>query len=161
LFIRTGGQFVSPERDKSVASRIYLWQDAIKYVRRSPLIGSGYGAFADNYIKDPRLLEMRNPQVVAEPKDIYLNIILEWGIIGFGLFLFAVFRILSLSMHLAQSSASPAADTAFRAVGVMSSIALMVAGLFDNPLFGSPASLPCTAIFCVFAGLLARKQLQT
>jgi O-antigen ligase len=110
--------------DPSVLSRIKLWKSALMEIKHNPITGTGFGT--------TRLLGFRTSRENTR-NDIhngFLEILLEQGIIGLGLFLYIFFLAIKVGVKLFLSSADPF----FRGLG-LGFVAMTIAALAAN-IFG-------------------------
>lgn len=120
---------------------------------RSPWMGHGYSAFARQEIvgETPPGL----PYLPGEPKNLYLNILVEQGAVGLALYLVFFGSALRTARRLQARADAPPADRLIAAALYPSLIAILVAGLVDTPAFGPLMRVPGTATLLVFIGMVA------
>jgi O-antigen ligase len=153
VFIRTHGGLVGSGNDASGRNRPLIWKHAVHVWEKSPWIGHGFSAFARAEVvgEPPPGL----PYLPGEPKNLYLNILVEQGLLGlafYGMFLAAA---LSTAWRLWNNVHAPPVDRAIAGALFPSLIAILVAGLVDTPAFGPLMRVPGTATLLVFIGLVA------
>lgn len=115
--------------DSSTASRIPLYQAALAVIRKSPVFGAGLGTAAvQKYIAAHNLYHADAPYVHAH--DIYLELWVEAGILGFVGFLGSMLWNIKNAAHQVRHCT----DTAARTITCACTASLcgaMVAGLAD------------------------------
>ena len=81
--------FESPKLT-SMGIRVVMWKNSLELIKAKPLLGSGAGAFKNDY---KSLVDGQNgwrSKPIDDPHQQYLHIAAEHGLIGLALFLFAV-----------------------------------------------------------------------
>ena len=73
-------------KDKSSQERLFLWKSAITYFQDNPLIGIGIGSFGNR---------LYNKEKKEHPHNIFLESLVELGLVGF--FLLLAFMLMYLS----------------------------------------------------------------
>ncbi len=144
--IRTRGEILSVENDGSTRGRALIYQASWQLFGEKPLLGHGVGQIA-----------RRNDLGIdfVEPKNIYAQFALEHGLVGLALFAVFVVGVLQRARRLISlPDAEPSAQWAARAL-ILALPALLVAGLFDTPIFGHFERIVPTIAFLLLAGILA------
>ena len=115
--------------DTSTASRIPLYQAALATIKRSPISGAGLGTAAvQRYISEHNLYHAKAPFVHAH--NIYLEVWIEAGILGFFGFVSAMFWNIKNAARTVRHSENSTARTMTAACAASLSGA-MVCGLAD------------------------------
>lgn len=76
-------RFISEEGAGSIGSRINLYNEAVCYFSKEPLIGQGFGSF-------PELTKSHHNY----PHNVFLEVLMETGILGLLLFVFVLFVLI-------------------------------------------------------------------
>ena len=77
--------------NKSFTARMEFWQDTISAIKDFPLFGSGIGVFPFIY---PQYSTLTYFAFVNHAHNDYLELMLETGLIGFGIILWAMYRFI-------------------------------------------------------------------
>ena len=72
------------------ASRLLAWRDFLRLVPHFPVFGVGFNAFASAY---PRYQSVDHADWWGEAHNEYLQVLLDTGLLGLGLFVFAAWRV--------------------------------------------------------------------
>ena len=87
------------EQDPSINTRLLMWRTTFEMIKDKPIFGSGIGTFRMNYLDYQAQLLKENPNYIkyytkaGEAHNEYLQIWVELGIIGLGLFLLIFYFI--------------------------------------------------------------------
>lgn len=71
---------------KSFEWRVNLWQDTLKMVKHKPVLGHGPNTFMKEFQKYRRKADNKYEYNPSYAHNCYLQMIAEWGILGFGAF---------------------------------------------------------------------------
>ncbi|MEH1965181.1 O-antigen ligase family protein [Nostoc sp.] len=93
LFISNPSEIVLPSPVGTALSRFALWQAAINETIKRPITGIGIGAFAEHI--GVKVFGVKG----YHAHDIFLNVLVEQGVIGFLLFTNFLVRIASYARH--------------------------------------------------------------
>ena len=107
--------------DTSTTQRVELWSQAISTISQKPFLGTGLGAYP--YIINP-LADYRTP-IYAH--NIYLDICVELGLIGFFTFFGAI--IFSIYIFLKNK------DKLFSYFAIISIVIFLTHAIFDTPIY--------------------------
>lgn len=142
VFVRTKGKVIGNPDDRSFWGRIAIWRTALQVIADHPILGNG----ANTYLQKQREhmtpdLRRFNP-INMEPKNLYLHITAEFGLIGLGIFLLLIWRYVQLYRFAIRTF--PLSDNTYAiVVGINAGLlGVFVAGFFDTPIlhFTRPAS---------------------
>ncbi len=136
--------------EKSASSRVELWQDGLRAVKESPVLGLGLTGFANSYgqLNTDPTLDTHN-----FPHNIFLNFWVETGLLGLISFIWLISIYIYRGLHRAVSPPSqgevPAAgggggwsdDKTIKLSISLFLIALLTQGLIDNPYFKNDLAL--------------------
>lgn len=79
--------------DTNVKERLRLWDNTIEIIKKRPIIGYGLGTFTevyrDNY-PDSIPLSGEGSRIIRHAHSLYLQLLVETGILGLGIFLFLI-----------------------------------------------------------------------
>lgn len=127
------------------AARAVYWQAAFRVFNRNPLLGVGLGNAGFFFLKNMPAFAWSLPEVVnvirdstllfPNPKNLWLRLLAETGIVGFTFFTAWLLFILTRSLQLLTDK-----QTLFRALGlagVLSMAAIVIEG-FSLDTFGLP-----------------------
>jgi O-antigen ligase len=84
------------------ASRIDMWRDMLPMFPSFPLLGSGFNAFGTAYAPFQTIWRM---DFIGEAHDDYLQVLLDNGLVGAGLFAYLLFRTFEAAARAASRSA--------------------------------------------------------
>lgn len=153
--------------EQSNAGRLVIWKDSMLYSLRHPL-GVGYGNFIVSIIHDinpedkyedlgsKKNLRYNLPQKFVTAHSLYLNILVELGLVGL-----AIFGLLWLSyakkawQFLAQHRTTKNLLTGMAASGSLVLLWLLAYGAFDLTLFNDKVLAYTFLILCI-GGLIFR-----
>ncbi len=142
-------------QDRSSWGRLAIWEVAmLRIVPLHPILGAGagsYGHLQREYITE-RLAQF-NPYN-AEPKNLFLLLLTEHGIIGLAVFLLFILRILQLSLFFSGNATSVEERAAALLLrGVV--IGILAAGLFETTVFFRGREASSLAMLAVVACIVA------
>jgi putative inorganic carbon (HCO3(-)) transporter len=83
VLVERVSSFADPEEDIAYQERMVLWSATKKIILEHPILGVGIGSSPEYYDR----LSFAYPSKYRYTHNLYLNIVAELGIIGFGLFL--------------------------------------------------------------------------
>jgi O-antigen ligase len=124
-------RFITPfYGEKSANSRIELWGDGLKAIKKSPILGLGLTGFATQYgaLNTDPTLDTHN-----FPHNIFLNFWVETGLIG----LISFMGLIGLLIYRGLKNRKDAYQLAV----ALFLIALIFQGLVDNPYFKNDLAL--------------------
>jgi O-antigen ligase len=151
LFVRTQGEIAGNPSDRSFWGRLAIWRVAISGIPEHPLTGYGIGTYSTVQQKylTPALKDF-NPLNI-EPKNLYLHLTVERGLLGLGLFLGVVWFVWKL--FRVRVSHFPLKDES-QAIVMGSSaafISVLFAGLSDTPIFHQVRLTPTVVVAILIA----------
>ncbi|MDD5680057.1 MAG: O-antigen ligase family protein [Candidatus Omnitrophica bacterium] len=117
--VRERVESIQDRSDRSITNRELVWEQAREYIRKSPIIGYGYGA--SKYL------------LFMDSHNMYYDLMLETGIFGIMVFLWILLRGFWLGRRLYKDSS----DTLSKTVGMAlmgSLFALAVGNIFGTRL---------------------------
>ncbi|MEM8501965.1 MAG: O-antigen ligase family protein [Cyanobacteria bacterium P01_D01_bin.1] len=97
-------------RDPTLSARTYIWTGVILNVARRPLLGYGRAAFwvPDNPLaKDIGLLASNSDYIPAHAHNGFLDVLLEIGIVGFGIFAIGLLLTYGIAIRRAYLANAP------------------------------------------------------
>ena len=144
--VRTHGALLSPDNDGSAYGRTQIWSESWRLFREAPLLGHGVGQIA-------RRTDLKVQFV--EPKNIYAQFALEGGLLGLGCFALFAAGLWTRARQLWRASEVDATSRLAARTAALALPALLVAGLFDTPVFGHYERIVPTIAFLLLAGLVA------
>jgi O-antigen ligase len=153
--IRTGGQLPGGVGDGSVSNRPYIWHDAYELWKGRPLFGYGYGGYARHVLA--RFDAGNSPfgQLPDEPKNLLLAVLVDGGIVGLTSYCVLIASAMKLASQIGSEAYAHLEDACVARSVVPITIALLVAGLVDTPVFESTDRLPSTILLLMIYGLMA------
>ena len=93
-------------KEETILWRFEVWKIAVRMVPKRPLFGYGFNAYSDNaadFFEGSDILKLENLESGAPAvHNTFLNIIIEFGMVGFSLYiatLYFLFRRAALSAH--------------------------------------------------------------
>jgi O-antigen ligase len=91
--IRTHGTLMGTRNDRSFRGRVEIWKVALNAYKRQPFFGTGLGTFpiVQDRFMSQTLMEF-HPQN-REAKSLYLNIMVEQGLMGISIYVYLVILI--------------------------------------------------------------------
>jgi putative inorganic carbon (hco3(-)) transporter len=144
----------SNQLDSSAQERVYLWEDSLRFIQGSPVMGSGYNTY-------PNLDHVKIGSGVFElndPHNYYLKVVIETGVIG----LFFFLAILASSFRISTRLYKRARDPLFKglALGLIPAvIAIVIANLFgDRWEYLQDVGFFWALIGCAVRGLMITQQ---
>jgi O-antigen ligase len=96
-----------PERMRSLAGasfRLDTWRDSLRTAAASPLVGHGLGSFHDAF---PRFKRGHGLIRVEHAENDYLELLVDGGVVGLGLALFAALAVFGLGLRGLDRSRPP------------------------------------------------------
>ncbi|NJO16698.1 MAG: O-antigen ligase family protein [Thioploca sp.] len=85
------------ETDTSVGLRLEFYKNSLILITQQPLWGHGTGSFSYEY---QQLAEKQGIVATTNPHNEYLMIGVQWGLIGMGLFIYLLYQLGMLAIHL-------------------------------------------------------------
>jgi putative inorganic carbon (HCO3(-)) transporter len=101
--------------DHSAASRLGLWQEAIKTFDGDPVLGTGFNTYA----------YQENYEGYQDTHNMYVKVLVETGVIGIAIFLLLLWKMYRAGWRLYKTSRDPF----FRALGFAFAGLMVAAGL--------------------------------
>jgi O-antigen ligase len=149
LFVRTQGHLMGNTEDRSFWGRMAIWKVAIMGVSDYPLLGSGISTYSERQQQymTPELQRF-NPLNV-EPKNLYLHLASEVGLVGLGAFLLLIggyYYLYRRRVELLEPE-----YRAFAIGGTAALLALLVAGFVDTPILQRIRFAPSLAFLTLLA----------
>lgn len=144
--IRTHGEVLSPDNDGSTYGRVKIWRESWRLFREAPLLGHGIGQIARRTDLEVQFVE---------PKNIYAQFALEGGLLGLGCFVLFASGLWKRSQELKRDTATDLSSRWVAQAMTLALPALLVAGLFDTPIFGHYERIVPTISFLLLAGIVA------
>lgn len=142
IFVRTKGKVIGNPDDRSFWGRIAIWRTALQVIADHPILGNGSNTYFQKQREHMTPNLRRFNPINMEPKNLYLHITAEFGLIGLGIFLLFIWRYVQL-YRFAIRTLPLSEDTYAIAVGIHAGLlGVFVAGFFDTPIlhFTRPAS---------------------
>lgn len=136
--------------DRSALGRSGVWMAALADIKVVAPFGAGYESFG----RQPRYNDTGAlGPLPLDPKNIILDLLLDWGPVG--IVLYGVFVITSMRNALEVVQGPWSNDERHIArTFILASISLLVAGLVDTPIIGTPSTIPGTALWLVLSGFI-------
>lgn len=152
VFARTKGRAMGAAEDRSFWGRIQVWRVALLSLRQSPWIGGGLGSYADKQraFITPELQAFHPLNV--EPKNLYLYIVAEVGVLGCVLLGGAAWGYSVVNKDLRAAPRLAPIDRALLHGTQAGMLALCTAGLVDTPIIQA-ARLPSTLVLLTQLGV--------
>jgi len=154
LLVRTHGDLVLPQNDKSSAGRIYIWKDALSLVKDEPIEGYGYGAYFKLRLRGIDDTSSLPSNLPLEPKSLYLDIMLDWGVVGVALVGCFFYGILKGVSEVAMRVGADSFEKTLAYAAGSTLVGLAIAGLFDTLILGVFSRASVTVTFLILTGLL-------
>jgi|GEM_PF-697108 len=134
IFVRTKGKVAGNPDDRSFWGRIAIWETALWVIAEHPILGNGSNTyFQKQHEHMTPNLQRFNPMNI-EPKNLYLHIAVEFGLIGLGIFLLLIWRYVQL-YRFAIRIFPPSDDAYAVTIGIHASLlGIFLAGFFDTPI---------------------------
>lgn len=128
-----GRLFIFDTRTSS-STRSEIWRASILMIKEHPIFGIGLGNFEASYRENiPRIAFPPLEWLVVKPHNLYLNLYLEMGILGFLSFIYLLFLFFKKSWPLRQDPLIK-----FTIAGML---AILLHGLVDTPYFKNDLSV--------------------
>lgn len=141
----------------ALASRVMIWQAALKIVADNPLIGIGIGRFQSVYLSYQAFFPPYLEWAVPEPHNVLLAVYLATGLIGFLGFVLMFGRLIVLLWPKNKNN-TISNDGDISSGFFLSLIALFVVyGIMDTPLFTTELSY---TLFLWFALAIPREKIK-
>lgn len=147
---------VESEKEDVSSGRVYLWQGALRFLKDYPMGGGGEGFDAVSIFYVPELREVMEKMGNKTVHNTFLNILTEWGYIGFAIYMsFVIHTILTLFRVKMDSKYSPNYPfyNLYSSAMIISIVGVYVAGFFQNRQYGEN-------IFWIFAFSVALRNMQ-
>jgi putative inorganic carbon (HCO3(-)) transporter len=143
-------------QDSSNNFRINVWEGVKAMIRARPLIGIGPGNEAFNKIYP---LFMRPKYTALSAYSIYLEILVETGIIGFSCMIWLLALTVSKGLQLIHACRQRSAPEGLWIMGALAAIAgLLVHGAVDTVWYRPPVSTLWWFLMAIIAGQWASAQ---
>lgn len=97
-------------RDPTLSARTYIWSGVMLNIARRPLLGFGRAAFwvpNNPLAKEIGLLASNSDYIPAHAHNGFLDVLLEVGIIGFGIFMLGLLLTYSIAIRRAYLADAP------------------------------------------------------
>lgn len=149
LLVRTQGHWMGNWEDRSFWGRVAIWKVAAEGFTDAPLLGSGISTYSQRQQQNmtPELRGF-NPLNV-EPKNLYLHLASETGLLGLGAFLLLIGCYYSFYRH--HVPLLKPEPRAFVVGGTGALLALLAAGFVDTPILQRIRFAPSLAFFTLLA----------
>ena len=122
--------YVGDESDSIYSGRLEIWKDVAQAWPRYPVWGTGLGSFAT---AANRFFRHDTGEYFAHSENEYLEILVEGGVMGLGLALWALIAIARIGCRALESAVEPE-DGALIVGALFGEVALAVQCLGDFPL---------------------------
>ncbi|GIV21585.1 MAG: hypothetical protein KatS3mg023_3336 [Armatimonadota bacterium] len=154
--VRTGGEWVGNPNDRSFWGRFAIWQVALAVVAEHPFIGGGVGTYPERQRAHMTEHLLRFDPMNTEPKNLYLLIASDVGLLGLALFALMVWRYVQLYRQGMPRLAGHFASRALVTGCTLGLLCLLIAGLGDSPVleFGRT---PSTFLAMAVLGIAVRQ----
>lgn len=155
IFVRTKGKVIGNPDDRSFWGRIAIWKTALRVITDHPILGNGSSTYFQKQRKHMTPNLQRFNPMNTEPKNLYLHITVEFGLIGLGIFLLLIWRYMQL-YRFAIRTFPPSDDAYAVAVGIHAGLlGIFLAGFFDTPILHFTRSASSFAVACLLGILCA------
>ena len=124
----------------ALASRLMIWQSALKMVSDSPVFGIGIGRFQQVYLSYQAFFPPYLEWAVPEPHNIFLAVYLSTGLVGLLGFLILMSRLIFLLWRQYQKNTNPGVSGIDSVFFLGLSALFLVYGFMDTPLFTTELS---------------------
>ena len=132
---------VNKNRNTSVGLRITMWENSIRIIKNSPLLGSGVGDFSKEYKKISKKYTPNALSNVAQPHNMYLFVWASNGIFSF---------LILIGLFLIQLIISFRKNDEFKPIRVALALFFIVIMFSDSYLLG----IYTTLLFVIFVSIL-------
>lgn len=122
--------------DNLLTNRQYLWNFAICLFKKSPLIGHGWGYYANNLKLTIDTIDVK----AMNAHNIYLQLLADVGIIGFCIFIIPM--IMSLLICIRIINQKQTKDCIVMSFSMCMQLFFIIYGLSGNPLYDKQMCLP-------------------
>ncbi|MCM8806921.1 MAG: tetratricopeptide repeat protein [Candidatus Omnitrophica bacterium] len=140
----------------TVKSRIFIWKNTLRIIKKNPIIGVGLGNFKTNflfYAEDrPKQIALIK-EVLEDVHNDFLEILVETGFIGFFIFLFLLFQIFKITFLLIKNSKE---KTLIYGI-LCSTVAFLTNSLASFP-FKKPSTLLLFYLNLSFLNIISKKE---
>ena len=124
----------------ALASRLMIWQSALKMVSDSPVFGIGIGRLQQVYLSYQAFFPPYLEWAVPEPHNIFLAVYLSTGLVGLLGFLILMSRLIFLLWRQYQKNTNPGVSGIDSVFFLGLSALFLVYGFMDTPLFTTELS---------------------
>lgn len=132
---------VNKNRNTSVGLRITMWENSIRIIKNTPLLGSGVGDFSKEYKKISKKYTPTALSDVAQPHNMYLFVWASNGIFSF---------LILIGLFLIQLIISFRKNDEFKPIRVALALFFIVIMFSDSYLLG----IYTTLLFVIFVSIL-------
>lgn len=132
-------------RDTSLSGRDELWGLIFDQIRQAPLFGHGWGAFWTEG-KGRELVTTWNPR---QSHNAYMDLVLDLGIIGAALMLFALLRPIACLWSIVRKRSNP--DRRLAAAGLSIAVGFLTVYALQQSFLGKVDSYAFVAILLIAA----------
>ncbi|MCM8772722.1 MAG: tetratricopeptide repeat protein [Candidatus Omnitrophica bacterium] len=140
----------------TIKSRIFIWKNTLRIIKKNPIIGVGLGNFKTNflfYAEDrPKQIALIK-EVLEDVHNDFLEILVETGFIGFFIFLFLLFQIFKITFLLIKNSKE---KTLIYGI-LCSTVAFLTNSLASFP-FKKPSTLLLFYLNLSFLNIISKKE---
>lgn len=151
IFVRTGGNYLGNPQDRSFHGRFAIWEVALKVYTLHPWIGNGLNTY--RWLQGEmmtRKLASFGPGNV-EPKNLYLHLLVEFGMVGLVLFVATMAGYVWLIRR--RLPEMPCDEFRCAVTGCyMAVVAILLAGFGDTPVLQfqrlAPSLVFAVAVAC-------------
>ena len=155
IFVRTKGRVTGNPDDRSFWGLISIWKTALRVIANHPILGNGSNTYSQKQREHMTPDLQRFNPMNTEPKNLYLHITAEFGLIGLGIFLLLIWRYVQLYRFAIRTF--PLSDDAYAiAVGIHASLlGVFIAGFFDTPILHFTRAASSFSVACLLGILCA------
>lgn len=150
--VRTRGSIASIPNDRSLAGRAFIWKHAARDLSRQPWLGYGYNSF-EKSIAYSKSIE-KSGTAPREPKNWYLSICYDFGLVGLGAFTMAVICSLKSALWIIRQHPFSVIDRSLAYAVLLSLLSLLIAGCFDTPICGDLMRINGTIVILTMTAML-------
>ncbi len=125
--LETTGQAVVSSESKTLNSRLPLWKGTLPLIQEQPLFGCGMGSWQWVFLKHKPRIVPTHPEFTHND---YLNLLSDYGAIGFALMVWVFVGFFRQAMKLSDAR-SPSEERSFAVGAVVGVTAILVHSFFD------------------------------
>ena len=135
--------------DTSISMRLDMWETTLEMIGDYPILGIGWGAF--KYVYPVYYEPIQEAGItIYHAHNMYLDIMVETGIVGFILYMWFFFGNVWYSLKYLAKKHSPFSDCLAMTAGA-TVFAITISGISDYDLFAAQISLSMWLLFGLFA----------